>query len=62
MKQDESAHFGQKIRTETSPDKSSFNPGSAKEQLNGRDMPDRGLSHSMATQPEYADKAAAKRS
>jgi hypothetical protein len=55
MKQEESAHFGQKIRTESGVDKSSYNPAGAKEMLNGKEMPDKGLSHSMAAKPVYSE-------
>jgi hypothetical protein len=54
MKKEESAHFGQTIRTESSPDRSSAKDG-MQTAVMGNPMPDRGTSHSL--NPEmYNDK------
>lgn len=49
MRKEESAHFGQKIRTETGPDRSSFMKNDA-EALSGRTFKGgpRDLSHSLS--------------
>lgn len=57
MREEEPAHFGQKIRTETSPDKSSDRIADQKEALMGRPM--RGgpldISHSIGGEPDEVE-------
>lgn len=48
MKKEESAHFGQKIRTEAAPDRSSAKTeGGIERAIMGKSMPDRGTDHSL---------------
>ena len=67
MREEEKAHFGQKIRTETSPDKSSDMMVNKSEALMGRKMKGGPLdiSHSLGGEPEevqtYNEKGATKR-
>ena len=48
MKKDENAHFGQTIRTEAAPDRSSAKTeGGINMAVMGKSMPDKGTSHSL---------------
>ena len=59
MKKDESAHFGQKIRTEAAPDRSSTKTeGGLERAIMGKNMPDRGTDHSLDPKM-YNDKGGA---